>query len=234
LDTLFSGRLIVIDAELIEKVQILLDAQAAADRFSGAVLIARENQPILTTARGFAILPDVLLNQPDTKFNIASITKSLTAVAVMQLIASGKLDLYTPVATYNPDLPYAHEITLHQLLTHTAGFGRYWNDAYRAARSDLRTVNDYLQLFAATPLEFPPGTRHLYGNTGYVVLGAVIEHVTGQSYYEHMRQAVYQPAGMQDTDHYELDLPLANCAVGYTNDNWFGPTDGRLRANTFI
>lgn len=222
------------DDELIEKVNILLDAQAAADKFSGSVLIARENQVILTEARGYAIHPNILLNQPDTKFNIASVTKMLTAVAVIQLVADGKLDLHKPVATYNPDLPHASEITIHQLLTHTAGFDRYWNDAYRAARSDLRTVNDYLKLFATTPLEFPPGTRHHYGNTGYVVLGALIEQVTGKSYYDHIRESIYQPLGMQNTDHFEMDLPIANCALGYTNDNWFGPEDGQRRSNHFI
>ena len=119
-------------------------------------------------------------------------------------------------------------------MTHTAGFDRYWNDAYRAARSDLRTVAGYLELFATTPLGFPPGTRHHYGNTGYVVLGALIEQVTGESYYDYMRQSIYLPLSMQDTDHYEMDLPIANCAVGYTRDNWFGPVDGQLRANHFI
>jgi CubicO group peptidase (beta-lactamase class C family) len=140
----------------------------------------------------------------------------LTAVAVMQLVAAGKLDLHTPVAAYNPDLPYASQITIHQLLTHTAGFDRYWNDAYRAARADLRTVSDYLRLFATTPLEFAPGTRHHYGNSGYVVLGALIEQASGQSYYDYLQQAIYQPLGMHDTGHFEMDLPIANCAIGYT------------------
>lgn len=222
-------------AELAEKVHVLLDHHTAVDQFSGALLIAHEHQPILTTgAGGFAIHPDVLPNQSDTKFNIASVTKMLTAVAVMQLVAAGKLDLHTPVAAYDRNLPHASQITVHQLLTHTAGFGRYWNDAYHAARSDLRTVADYIKLFAATPLEFAPGTRHHYGNAGYVVLGAVIEQVTGASYYDHMRQAVYQPAAMCDTDHFELDLPIADRAVGYTNQHWCGPTDGRRHADHFI
>ena len=222
------------DAELIEKVNALLDTQAAADKFSGTVLVAHNSQPILTAARGYAIHPNVLLNQTDTKFNIASVTKMLTAVAVMQLVASGKLDLHTPISKYNPDLPYASQITTHQLLTHTAGFDSYWNDAYRAARSDLRTMADYLRLFDTIPLEFEPGTRHRYGNCGYVVLGALIEQVTGESYYDHMRHAIYEPVGMHDTDHYEMDLPIANCAVGYTKDNWFGPEDGQRRANHYI
>jgi len=222
------------DNELSEKVQIMLDEEEFADRFSGAVLIAHDNQPLLNTARGYAIHPEVLRNQPDTKFNIASVTKMFTAVAVMQLVANGNLDLRVPIAVYNPNLPYADQITIHQLLTHTAGLDRYWNDAYRAARSDLRTIADYLKLFANTPLEFPPGTRHHYGNSGYVVLGALIEQVTGGTYYEHMRREIFQLVGMKDTDFYEMDLPIANCAVGYTRENWFGPTDGQLRNNHFI
>lgn len=220
--------------ELAAKVNRLLDDEEAAGHFSGAVLIAQENEPILATARGYAIRPAILANQPDTKFNIASITKMLTAVAVVQLVAAGDLDLHTPVSAYNPDLPHAHKITIHQLLTHTAGFGRYWNDAYRAARSDLRTISGYLNLFAETPLEFPPGTHYRYGNIGYVILGAVIEAVTGHSYYDHMRQAVFEPAGMLDTGHFELDLPMANRAFGYTTENWFGPADGQLRSNHYI
>ena len=224
----------MIDDELIEKTQILLDEQESADRFSGAVLIAHNNQPILTAARGYAIHPEILRNQPDTKFNVASVTKMLTAVAIMQLVAKGKLDLHVPVAVYNADLPYADHITIHHLLTHTAGFDRYWNDAYRAARSDLRTISDYLKLFASTPLEFAPGTRHHYGNSGYVILGALIEQVTGVTYYEHMKREIFQLVGMKDTDFYEMDLPIANCAVGYTRENWFGPADGQLRNNHFI
>jgi D-alanyl-D-alanine carboxypeptidase len=224
------------DNELIEKTQTFLAEQEASDKFSGAVLIAHHNQPILKTARGYAIQPEVLRNQPDTKFNIASVTKMFTAIAVMQLVAKGKLDLHVPISTYNAELPYANQITIHQLLTHTAGFDRYWNDAYRAARSDLRTIDDYLKLFADTPLEFPPGTRHHYGNTGYVVLGALIETVTGLSYYEYMKREVFQVAGMKDTDFYEMDLLIPNCASGYTREreNWFTPDDGKLRSNQFI
>ena len=222
------------DDELVQKVQTFLDEQESADKFSGTVLIAHNNQPILKTACGYAIHPEVLHNQPDTKFNIASVTKMFTAVAVMQLVAKKRLDLHMPISVYNPNLPYANQITIHHLLTHTAGFDSYWNDAYRAARSDLRTINDYLKLFADTPLAFPPGTRHHYGNSGYVVLGALVEQVTGMSYYEYMQQEIFQSLGMKDTGFYEMDLPIANCAIGYTHENWFGPVDGQLRSNQFI
>ncbi len=222
------------DKTLVAKIDRLLDAQAASDQFSGAVLLARGAQPLLVRARGYAIHPNLVPNQPDTKFNIASVTKMLTAVAVMRLVADGKIDLHLPIAAYNPALLYAGQVTVHQLLTHTAGFDYYWNDAYRARRSDLRSIADYLQLFAADPLLFPPGTRHHYGNTGYVVLGGVIEAVTGETYYDHMHRSIYAPAGMLDTDHYELDLPIANRAVGYTTQSWFSPDDGQRRSNHFM
>ena len=220
--------------DLIEKVQALLDEEESADRFSGTLLIAQGDQPIFAEARGYAIHPQVLRNRPDTRFNIASVTKMLTAVAVVQLIARGKLDLHTAIAAYHPGLPYAEQVTIHQLLTHTAGFDSYWNDAYRAARSSLRTIDGYLQLFANAPLEFSPGTRHHYGNAGYVILGALIEQVTGVSYYDHIEQEIFARVGMNDTAFYEMDIPIANCATGYTRQNWFGPVDGQRRHNQFI
>lgn len=224
----------MVDGELVHQAQVFLDEQESTDQFSGAVLVAHNNQPILTTARGYAIRPDILRNQPDTKFNIASVTKMFTAIAVMQLVEKEKLDLHVPISTYNANLPYADQITIHQLLTHTAGFDRYWNDAYRAARSELRAIHGYMKLFADTPLLFPPGTRHHYGNAGYVVLGALIEQVSGLSYYEYMKGEIFRVAGMQDTDFYEMDLPIANCATGYTRESWFTPDDGQLRSNQFI
>lgn len=95
-------------------------------------------------------------------------------------------------------------------------------------------MNDYLKLFATIPLESTPGKRHRYGNSGYVLLGALIEAISGENYFDAMHKAIYQPAGMQDTGHLEMDLPAANCAIGYTNESWFSPPDGQRRANTFL
>jgi CubicO group peptidase (beta-lactamase class C family) len=222
------------DSELRSQIEHLLDTEAAADRFSGSVLLARGETPLLASARGYAIHPQVLPNHPDTRFNIASVTKMLTAVAVMQLAAAGRLDLDKQIAFYDSSLPHASEVTARQLLLHTAGFDYYWNDAYRAARSDLRAISDYLQLFASAPLLFPPGTQHHYGNVSYVVLGALIECITGVSYYEHIRQSVFVPAGMTSSGFFEMDLPVSNFAVGYTTQNWFSPDDGQRRANNYI
>lgn len=222
------------DEILVNRIKEVVIEQEDNGKFSGTVLLAHNEQPILKMATGYAIHPDILRNQVNTKFNLASVTKMLTAVAAMKLVEQGKLDLHNPISEYDPELPHAKAITLHQLLTHTAGFDRYWNDAYRAARSDLRSIDDYLKLFKEDALLFTPGSQHHYGNTGYVIIGALIEKVSGLSYYDYMKREIFQPCGMNDTDFYEMDLPISNCAIGYTREGWFGPTDGQLRSNQFI
>jgi len=222
------------DGFLAQKIKDLVAEQESAGKFSGAILVAHNDLPIIRAASGYAIRPDILRNRPNTKFNLASVTKMLTAVAAMKLVEQGKLNLHSLVSEYNPDLPHANQITLHQLLTHTAGFDRYWNDAYRSARSDLRTIGDYLKLFNNEPLLFEPGTQFHYGNTGYVVIGALIEQVSGLSYYEFMKKEIFEPTGMNDTDFYEMDVPISNCAIGYTRERWDEPLDGQLRSNQFI
>lgn len=222
------------DETLVKKIKEYVIEQEGSSKFSGTLLLAHNGQPILKMAAGYAIYPDILRNQINTKFNLASVTKMLTAVAAMKLVEHGKLDLHIPVSEYDADLPHANSITLHQLLTHTAGFDRYWNEAYRSTRSDLRSIQDYLRLFKDEPLLFEPGSRFHYGNTGYVIIGALIEKVSGISYYEFMKREIFQSCGMINTDFYEMDMPISNCAIGYTREGWFGPTDGQLRSNQFI
>jgi CubicO group peptidase (beta-lactamase class C family) len=113
--------------------------------------------------------------------------------------------------------------------------GNIWNDVYRANRSELRTIPAYLALFQDTPLAFTPGERYQYCNTGFVLLGALIEQVTGQSYYDYIRQAIFAPAGMTHTDFYEIDRPIPNLAIGYTYLHWDGTRhDDYLTNNLFI
>jgi CubicO group peptidase (beta-lactamase class C family) len=220
---------------LLPELDQFVQQEANANRFSGVILITHDGRPIYETAHGFADLAFQVPNRLDTIFNLASITKMFTAVAIVQLAEQGKLDFQQPVAAYLPDYPRATEITIHHLLTHTAGMGDFWNDAYRAARSELRTIPAYLALFRDTPLSFTPGERYQYGNTGYVLLGAIIEQITGRSYYDHVRQAIFEPAGMTHTDFYEIDRPIPNLAVGYTYLDWYGrPHPDYLTNNLYI
>jgi CubicO group peptidase (beta-lactamase class C family) len=109
------------------------------------------------------------------------------------------------------------QITIHHLLTHTAGLGDYLDHPqYQATHARLRDVADLLPFVVGQPLAFPPGTGWAYSNAGYVVLGAIIEVVTGQSYYDYVRQAIYAPAGMRDSDSYDRDAAIPNLARGYS------------------
>ena len=142
-----------------------------------------------------------------------------TAVAIVQLAERGRLSFDDRIATYLPHYPraVAEIVSIHDLLTHTAGLGDFLNDKYESARARLRTVSDYLSLFLDDPLAFAPGERWQYSNAGYVVLGAIVEAIAGQSYFDYVREHIYLPAGMDSTDAYELDRDIPNLAMGYSH-----------------
>jgi len=128
-----------------------------------------------------------------------------TGLAIAQLVAQDKVAYDDMVGKYLPDYPdeqVRDEVTVHQLLTHTSGFGSYWTDAYTQAKNYLRRVSDFAQLCSAGPLALEPGSNFEYSNCGPVVLGLIIEAVSGQNYYDYIRAHVYAPAGMQHSDHY--------------------------------
>jgi len=184
------------------------------------VLIAREGKPIFKKAYGSANKSSNTPNNVDTKFNLGSIDKSFTGVAIAQLVQQGKLSFNDPISKYLPDYPnktVAAKVTIHQLLTHTSGMGMYFNDEFMKRRASLKTLSDLLPLFVNDPLDFEPGQKMQYSNSGYVVLGLIIEKVTGQNYFNYVRQHIFEPAGMKNTASYELDQRVPNLAIGYTN-----------------
>lgn len=197
-----------------------------ADEFSGTVLIAKDGKPIYQKAFGLASKEYNTPNRTDTKFNLGSINKFFTSLAIVQLIQQGKLSIDDTLIKYLPDYPNrqaAEKITIRQLLNHSSGIGDFFGDKFIATPKDrIRKISDYFQFFAADPLLFEPGTSRRYSNGGYVVLGAVIEKLTGKNYYDYVRENIFIPAGMNDTDSYEADAPTPNLASGYTrhgNDN---------------
>jgi CubicO group peptidase (beta-lactamase class C family) len=171
----------------------------------------------------------------DTRFSLASMGKMFTAVAVARLAEQGKLGFDDTVGKHLPDYPnkdVARRVTIHQLLTHTSGLGDFFNDRWRARRASLRTVDDYLDLFADEPLAFEPGSKWAYSNAGYVVLGAIIERVTGQDYYEHIAAHVFRPAGMTRSGFFEPDGATEGMATGYTHEGPDGkPQPGPRQSN---
>ncbi|WP_412850840.1 serine hydrolase [Chryseobacterium sp. PMSZPI] len=189
------------------------------NNLSGVVLIAKNGRPIYKEAFGFANLQDRVKNKPDTKFNLASINKMFTAIAIMQLVESGKISLQDKVGQYLLDYPnktVADSVTIHQLLTHTSGMSSFWEEYDKIAKVNFKTVSAYLPLFADKKLAFAPGSDFLYSNSGYMVLGLIIEKVSGQNYFDFVKEHVYQPAKMINTDAYELDNAISNLAIGYT------------------
>ena len=195
-------------------------ASTAADEFAGTVLIARRGKTVLLDAWGQAERAFGALNQTDTKFNLGSINKLFTRVAIGQLAQQGKLALDDTVAKLLPDYPNvdaANKVTIRHLLDMSSGIGDFFGDKYDATPKDrLRRNGDFLSLFAAEPLAFEPGSKRQYSNGGYVVLGAIVEKVSGEDYHEYVRRHVFAPAGMTSTDSFEADVVVPNLAEGYT------------------
>ncbi len=223
------------EKEVVEKTTAFLEELNARDGFSGAVLIAKDGVPILKKAYGYANRSFNVPNQVDTKFNLGSMNKMFTATAIMQLVELGKVSLDGKIIDYVPDYPnkdVATKVTIHQLLTHTSGLGNYWTQEYMRSSKDLfREVEDYVPLFVNDPLLFEPGTQFSYSNAGFMVLGLIIEKVTGENYFDYVREHVYQSSGMINTDAYETDYVVPNLAVGYTK---MGARPGELKNNLYL
>lgn len=206
-------------AELLTTTDRLFTDLTADGSFSGVVMIAKDDKPLFTKAYGQADTQRGINNNVDTKINLGSINKSFTRVAIGQLVLSGKLSFDDKLIKILPDYPNrdtAARVTIGNLVTMTSGMGDIFNDKFLSTdKSKLRTLRDYLPLFAGDPLEFEPGTKSRYSNAGYVVLGLVIEKLSGMSYYDYVRENIFKPAGMNDTGSYEIDKLPVNTATGY-------------------
>lgn len=206
--------------EICRRAGDLIARLVAADRFSGAVLVAKDGMPLCQMAAGPANRAWRAPNRLGTRFNLASMTKMFTAVAVAQLVEQGKLTFDETVGRILPDYPnreVAVRVTVRHLLTHTSGLAGADRTAERllaTLRRGARTVGEHLAAFAADPLQAEPGSRFEYSNDGYVLLGAIIEKVSGRDYYDYIREHVFRPAGMSDSDFYELDGDPPDVATG--------------------
>ncbi len=207
------------EAGMIERLNALIDKRVADDNFSGVVMVAKNNKPIFQRAVGLADKQRNTPNRVDTKFNLGSINKVFTKIAIIQLVEQGKLSLDDRLGKHLPDYPNkdaAAKVTIKHLLDMQSGIGDFFGPKFNATPKDrIRSIKDYLPLFAGEPLKFEPGTSRAYSNGGYVALGAIIEKVAGQSYYDYVRERIFKPAGMENTDSYEADANVSNLANGY-------------------
>jgi D-alanyl-D-alanine carboxypeptidase len=209
------------EAELIQALRAKVDKDVAEDRFSGTVLVAKSGKVIFSGAWGLADREKKLANTLDTRFRIGSMNKMFTAVAILQLAQAGKLKLTDPVGTYIKDYPnreVASKVTIHHLLTHTGGTGDIFGPEYDQHRLELRTLNDFVALYGKRGLDFEPGSKWAYSNYGMLMLGVVIERVSGLSYYEYVAEHLYQPAGMTMTGSEPETESVPRRSVGYMRE----------------
>jgi D-alanyl-D-alanine carboxypeptidase len=224
-------------AEIANELALYLEKLTVEDKFSGAVLVAKDGKPIFVWAYGMANKGGNIPNRVDTKFNLGSMNKMFTAVAIAQLVECGKLSFSDTAGKHLPNYPnkaVAEKVTIHHLLTHTSGLGDYLNERFYAQLERWKTVESLLPLFVNDPLTFEPGEGWEYSNAGFAVLGLVVEKVSGQSYFDYVRKNIFKPADMTNTHFYERDKNVPNRAVGYMRVNAKGDPgpDAPRRENT--
>lgn len=220
------------DADIGMRLGRLMQEYVTSTDFAGVVLVARRGRPLFAHAYGLANRSYDVPNTMATRFNLASITKMFTAVAVTQLADAGKLSFDDRVGKLLPGYPnadVAQNVTVHELLSHTSGMiGGGELVAKHPTAPKARTVDDHMKPFLGEPLAFRPGVRFGYSNAGYILLGRIVERISGQSFYDYVRDHVFGPAGMHASGFPELDLPNHNLSTGYD-----GAPGGRRRDNIF-
>jgi len=194
-----------------------LSALAAGDALTGAVLLARGDTVLVSRAYGLANEETGIRNTTGTRFRIGSTTKQFTAMAILILQNRGSLNVQEPVCNYIASCPAAWQsITLFHLLTHTSGIPNYTDFAdFSSLLGTPVSVEGLIERFSTKPLDFSPGARWSYSNSGYILLGAVIERASGQGYAEFLNQNIFAPLGMRDTGYDVNDPPISTHATGY-------------------
>jgi CubicO group peptidase (beta-lactamase class C family) len=206
-----------------------VNAYAKLGRFSGAALVARGDQLLFERAYGMANHDHHVPNTPQTSFRLGSLTKSFTALAVMQLQEQGNLKVSDTVAAYLPGYPQGEQITLHHLLTNTSGILDYvaTPDFARQMRLPMM-VEELIALFKDYPLSRAPGASFSYSNSNWVLLGAIIERVSGLAYGDYLHRHIFDPAGMTRSGYEQAEQVLPGRAEGYVQ------TTGKIVRAAFV
>jgi CubicO group peptidase (beta-lactamase class C family) len=216
----FKPLLLVVAAALAsgQDFDAYLAREAAAQRFSGAVLVARDGKPLFAKGYGMANREWDIPNTPDTKFRLGSISKMFAAAAVLKLEEAGKLKTSDPVCSFIENCPVVWTpITVHHLLTHSSGIWNFTNDpeypkTWMLPSRPLQTM----QRFRDKPLQFAPGTQFRYSNSGYVLLAAIVEKASSSKYEDYLKKTIFEPLGMSDTASDAWTPVLKKRASGYS------------------
>jgi D-alanyl-D-alanine carboxypeptidase len=210
--------------ELVRHTRAALDRLVRTADFSGCLTVSDGSSTIFDECRGLAQRNFAVPVDARTRFRIGSLNKMFTAVAIAQLVEAGKLSWDATLAQHVPEYPdreAAQEITVWQLMHHTAGLGDFFVPAYFEQRERFVEPVDYLDLIAAQPRVGEPGAGWNYSNAGYLLLGRVIENVSGERYVDYIARHVFAPAQMQSSGYDRLDEVVPHLAVGYYRDGVF-------------
>lgn len=203
----------------IPALKLTLDSLGKAGIYNGVVLVANRDSVLISKAYGIADESAGVSNSIETKFNLASMGKMFTAVAVLRLREKGLLRLDQTVGEFLPDYPLTvvrDSVTIQHLLTHTSGLGDYLDERMEAIElGSIVTLEDYLNLFADDALRFSPGAEFSYSNAGYVVLGLIVEDLTGTDFATHLRRSLFEPLGMSSTGWVHGDTLVKGIALAY-------------------
>ena len=219
----------------VKEIENFLEELNHQNSFSGVILIAKNDSILFEKAYGFANLDFNIPNTLDTKFNIASMGKMFTGISIMQLVEKGKLTTSDNVGKYLPEYPnriVRDSVSIHQLLTHTSGLPDFMTPEYYASNKDkFRTLHDFSYLYQTKELNYKPGTKFVYCNSDYMLLGLIIERITGQTYDEYIEENIFNIAKMTNTKNYMKDHIVEDLAVGYSRSTFYF---GELMKNTYL
>lgn len=202
-----------------KQIDDLISKYSEYGKFNGSVLVSHQGKIIYKKGFGMANKEWDIPNQANTKHRLGSITKQFTAMLILQLVADGQLDLEAPISTYLPDYPKTHseKITTHHLLTHMSGipnytaFPRFFQDESR----NPYTPDEFVKKFSDKELDFEPGERFSYSNSGYFLLGVIVEKLSGKSYEDMLHEKIFKPLHMKNTGFDHHANILKNRAAGY-------------------
>ena len=189
-------------------------------KFNGSALVAENGKVIFKKGFGLANMEWNIPNQPDTKFRLGSITKQFTATLILQLVEQGKIKLDGKLTDYLPDYrkDTGAKVTIHNLLSHTSGVPNYTAQPgfFQNVSRNPFVVDDFIKKYASGDLEFEPGTKFNYSNSGYFLLGAIVEKVTGKSYEQVLKENILDPLGMKNSGYDHYNTIISKRATGYT------------------
>ena len=216
---LFAAQSSVLAQDKAAKIDELMKTYNSYRQFNGAVLVAENGKVIFKKGYGMANMEWNIPIETDTKFRLGSITKQFTSMLILQLVQEGKIKIDGKLTDYLPDYrkDTGDRITIHQLLNHTSGIPSYTGlpNFFQDISRNPYNVTDFVKKYASGDLEFEPGSKFSYNNSGYFLLGAIVERVTGKPYEQVLKERIFEPLGMKNTGYDHSDTIIAKRAAGY-------------------